>query len=258
MSSTNLILPKPSFGTPLANNQYSKGLVVASPFKPGRQLIGYSHGNNHGTITGAVWSSDGLVFGGGTGNHVVFPDKKLLTTNGSIVIRTMVINYGGNDTLLQESESGFITWDVNASAFRIRIFDTAFTTFSSVNTDFEWHTYVLTWDTAHTAIYKDGILLEIDNTFTGLNASAKSYVLGSTLALIDSYRGTISDYLHYDRALTISEIKALYINLNLPYQKFNLAFFGAFSGAAPPTGAVGRLVNGGLIDTSLANRSLVA
>ncbi len=229
----NIVIPK-MFGQMLNLGHWSTdGLVFYWRGIEAGNAVDESLYGNHGTITGATWVGDGLSFDG-ISDYVIMPTKKLFTINGTILVKARINTLLNGRYLLQEETGGYITWDINSGALRVRIFDTAFTDFSAVTSDNLWHTYILTWDTTQTSIYVDGRLAQSDNTFIGLNAAPQE---GHTLAAdrLQSNRlhCDISRHIIYSRALSAFEIQALTINPNLPMEQTPI-----WQMLAPPEGIV--------------------
>lgn len=232
---SNILLPK-RFGEPLNLGDWpTDGLVLLWRAIEADNAVDESFYRNHGTITGATWMGEFLRFDG-VGDWVIMPRKTLLEQSGTFILRLRINTYANGDRVMQEETAGYMAWQIVAGALDVLIYDTAFTTFAGLNTDALWHTYALTWDTTQTTIYKDGLLAQTDATFTGLNAAADNgYTIAASRTQGNPTAMDVSNHILYNRALSASEIRQLFVNPNLLMQQ-DLTTLWAGSIVAAPGG----------------------
>jgi len=238
---------KPIFGQQIGG-QFAERLVGLWTFAGQTgNLPDSSHYSNHGAITGATWQGQGLFFDGGdyvdlgmqdfvntglfcdSGEQfsVIAAFKAASSVTGSIVAKAGAA--GGSRTF----QMYLTTNGILASNLRGSINSTGITL-----ADGTWHTVVYTWDGTTARFYIDGV--SRGTLPVGVAAEeAQNVIIGArTGGAGFRITGNISYVLIYSRALSTSEIQALYIRQWLMFEDTTPVWM--FSGAE----VIGRIIQG--------------
>ncbi len=263
-----MILPddKPLFGSLLAANQYSKGLVGFWPFREAGNLVDYSGNKKNGVITGPTWRGQGLIWTGTNGEKVDIPTAAGstgdLTGQVTFIVRHKPTSATQLGSLIgRDNEQAWLY--MNAGAYRLRINTSADDQNHTVGTGTNLVTLAMTFDdvSGEVAWYEDGVQVQLDTgEASNMVSSSNSWIIGEDPR--DSsgipYDGLIEYVALYNRALNASEIKDLFIDPWLPIHQSQAVRMAILSGvAAPAVGAV-RLINGGLVNSGLIGGRLIA
>ncbi len=213
---TALRQQKYPFGSQRTDPHWStKGLVFYSQFKPAGKLIDESPYGNHGTITGATWTGDGLDFDG-TGDFILFANSMSLT-EFTFVIRFNADDLTARSLIGDHTDNDNYAFLLNATTVRLRTTTTYNFTVPTMLTG-TWYTICYTRDsTNRIRCYLDAV-----ESSTGLIVNAVPFSLtaiGDATAGAEDFDGRMSDVKIYNRALSASEIQALYINPDLPMKQ---------------------------------------
>ncbi len=220
---------KPIPGTPLAANQYAERLVALYTFVgPAGNLPDSSHYGNHGTFNGSgwSWSGQGVSFPGAATDYVGLP----LSVTKAISIAdeaTIIIWARPNSTAGDERVMGCF----GASGFRqLYIWMDAGGAGPSWATGIDAATggnigenstgtvvttrlqqVVCTWRDPLLRLYVDGVCITESAGFAGPISNPNSIYRVGAWETAGDFDGDIALASIYDRALSASEIQALYI-----------------------------------------------
>lgn len=185
------------------------------------QLIDQSGNNNHGTVFGAAYGQAGRF-----GNALSFDgvdDYVSVLDNSNIDVGTNGFSVsvwfkGTSGSILGKGASGKgYSYIIRANA--VTLYNTINGVFEEVNVgtylDNVWHNVVLSFDYSTFSLqgYKDGVLSGTDTTYLGTvttNSSAHLSI-GEGWELLEPFNGTIEEVRIYNRALSASEIEAMYL-----------------------------------------------
>jgi hypothetical protein len=246
----------PIFGSlPSSALPIRKGLVLDVPMLINRDLQDYSGYNNPGTNTGATWvlGADGKSALAVPTSAVTIPfgvadDVELTQTSCETFIlnvtRTAATGNNFCGFYLDDTSSDYWIFNVtnaggttqmraNGDTFPIINFPAALplnkpTHLASVKIGDELHLYI------------DGALVGSD-TGTGLTASigATNFDMGFAIDAVFGFGNTINYFQVYNRALTASEIRSLYLNPWQAWKKSNTAYWQSTLAAPPAAGLAG-------------------
>jgi hypothetical protein len=212
------------------------GLVGSWHFSEGTDIYAYdSSGNgNRGTLTnGAHWTAGKYGSGGGfdgSNDYVTAPHSSSLSISGPIsIVAWIKLNSipGASSVYIILAKDG--TWsgtgtnyqlDVRYNGkieFAFRGSDSSaneFITNSAVVTDINWHFVTVTYDgSTNPIIYVDGVTQAgsfISGSIKTLGTNTNPLYIGASTGSALFFNGTIDEVKIYNRALSASEISALY------------------------------------------------
>ncbi len=259
---------EPMFGEQLNLGHFSTdGLVGFWRFIEAGNLVDESLSGNDGTITGATWVGGGLSFNGSTQYVDLLPSTdfgNLPANDFTIITRVKLVGSQQWGTL-------FSLWDNTGLLLRAKQTDQALQL--SINLSIAsasyltsndtlvrdiWHTITIVWNTTtkEAVFYIDGIEPSMSTQTQGSGTYTQTGFgligrLRDDIASQD-FNGLMSDMIIYNRALSASEIQALYINPNLPMQQEPIWLF--FS---PDVGSLQWIIDGGHIGPSPLKGSVV-
>ncbi len=255
----NIVTTK-MFGQQLNYGHWSTdGLVFYWRGIPAGNAVDESPYGNDGTITGAVWGPDGVVFQHNTNQFIATVSTTLYNGPLMTVIARFKANEAGfgplheSDTIVQRYHTASFGWklgiDNNGRAvwlhYLVGQLNDAVT--GSVNLVGEWHTIVGVRTATNLFLYVDGLLAGQDTVTSGDLTASQPIEWGRWKAatLEATLDGVISDTSFYDRALSATEIQALYINPDLPMQEELPVWLGqAPVGGTTPKGPLGHPLYG--------------
>ena len=244
----------------ISSADLTSGLVAWYPFT-GNANDASGNGNN-GTVSGATLTTDG--FGNanssydfnGSSNYISVPPADSLKLKNEITLSAWVNFSGGtsgnpgsvNPRIIEfgpDTEKGYGLYTLSASASRVMAFGYGGIGIGSTTVlpENQWHLVTGVGTLSSVKIYIDGVL---DGTAvgapSGFNYSSPLTIGRKPIPAYDAYGGKIDDLRIYNRALSASEVQALY-NQAVP-TTFNLTLTKSGTG----TGAV--TVNSGIINWS--------
>jgi len=186
----------------------------------GGTLYDLSGNKNHGAITGATWGAGALGFDGSDYVNVPLTDK--LTITDAITLSVWVRRTSNDYTV----HRGIVATNAYPTPYLLRITQTGGTLLWLVDAASvvsvagavlpldEWAHVVATYDGANLRLYRNGEIEGGPTALTGaIDYTAEDISIGSwRRALSEYFIGDIKDCAIYNRALTPSEIKQLYID----------------------------------------------
>ena len=206
------------------SGQYAEGLIGFWRFIEAGALGGESFFGNNGTINGATWEGDSLLFDENNPDSVTFATPpKSVTKQGTVVFSFFPTGNTGNfDRIFdhRNAAGSGVYFQYRADADRI--------TFNVVNTDptikglsvsgvfpeDEWHCVAFTWTQFFRAAYRNGQLVASNSDDMGTPRD-----LDAALTFMLNVNGNLKDVLYYDHVLSPEEIQALFLNPDLPMQQ---------------------------------------
>ncbi len=226
---------KPIPGMPIGG-QFAEGLIGLWTFVgPAGNLPDLSHFGNHGIITGATWQGQGLSFDG-TGDNVGItdtPELRFGTGDFAIIVRVFknTIQSAGFPQIMGKGDVGVGEWMFGESnATMLRFFGDG----GNINISSGAGTWVRNrWYTV-AAVRNGGIVtLYVDGVASGQDVSAGSDLndvtnlqLGGADSDNNRWLDGIIEYAAiYNRALSASEIQALYIDQWLAFPQTPIWMF---------------------------------
>ncbi len=202
--------------------------------------------HNDGTLVGPpTWVGDGLSFNGSS-DYVDLGNDDSTDVDGS---RSITVSFWMKPAVTMDSSSGRIDIFTRWSKWWM-IYDFVEGTLSWVFTSTgSGPDYTTTFDAGrwyHIAgtkdgnnnkiIYIDGVAVLSEISTAGAYLGTDPVYIGNSSRNAFYFNGIITDAMIYNRALTASEIAALYINPDLPMQQEPIWLM--YSPAAPPSGIV--------------------
>ncbi len=209
------------------------GLVGYWTFNEGTstRAIDQSGNGNHGDITGSVWTtgkfSKALSFDG-TGNQLVtIPHSTTMSPTDAVTVSAWVyITESTNRGILEKTISGAVNRQfllfTEGGRFQFRVVKTTYYTVASdenvpLNT---WVHVVGTYDGATVRIYINGVLQAATQSIAGpLDGGSGVTVIGSLGSSAYRMNGKIDEVRLYNRALSQSDVSALYRSGQLTMRK---------------------------------------
>jgi len=197
-------------------------LVAAYSFDEGSgpTVTDVSGQGNHGTISGATWTTAGK-FGGalvfdGTRAVVTVPDAAALRLTTALTLEAWVspsvvtsawrdVIYKGNDTYALEATSGNSSVPAGGSTFGGRWVAAYGPTALRVN---RWTHLALTYDGATLRLYVNGVQVASQAQGGRLPTSTYPLQIGGDSIYGQYFQGTIDEVRIYNRALSAPEIQA--------------------------------------------------
>lgn len=241
---TQLYLPKPSLGTPLADNVYTKGLIASYPFTSAREVIDYTPNKNHGTVTGAAWGGQGLEFV--AGDFVNFGSPAILDTANSDFSVCFWVRWDAGDFLLTKRKNHTNFWNFRRGAGpNFSCYLELAGTGGSVNPailsflegDLPWHFIVMTVKAGEIVWLYDNGKASNSASLVGISNIDSGGWLGiakTENGAGGSFAGAFRSLYFYNRVLTSTEIQQIYMNSNIVYHDRTLdSVVNSWAGVAP-------------------------
>ncbi|KKM16550.1 hypothetical protein LCGC14_1684730 [marine sediment metagenome] len=235
----------------LPSGQYAEGLVFIWRGIEAGNVVDESFYRNHGTITGATWVGNGLSYNGTTdtveiGTAIGKPSK------ATIIVRFAVNDWGNTGLVVESADNGGsnTTWGIRCQDATNNLEYWVSTGAANQrwlagtgewdSTEFpagQFNTIAFTHDGSNLYYYKNGVQKNTTAQSTANSGSPTGLRIGKLGTLANwTINGIIEYVFIYDRALSATEIAALYINPDLPMQQEPI--WQLFSPAAPAAGQV--------------------
>ncbi len=225
---------------------FADGLVFLWRGIEAGNAVDESFSRNHGTITGATWVGDGLSFSNGDTDYVDMGNPGVLNPTGPFTVSVWIKPASVSITTVITSKSDGsgsgthhyilqVSSDIRFYVGGVSIGNAGvYTNALSVG---KWSNIVGVHTGSATHLYFDGVFRGAADSYTAPDVAAANFLLGKRSDLVTNlFYGTMSDVKFYGRALSASEIQALFINPNLPMQQQPIWLL--FSPAAPSAGQV--------------------
>ena len=230
----------------------AKGLVGCWVMNEGSgdKVFDLSGNGNHGIITGAVWTPNGLDFEDSGSTYITIPDSSILDITDAITVSAWIILESSSD-LHTIIEKGYNSGEGN-EPYVLRYdhigAELHFGTYDGTEVEVEWTRtgthglnelihVVARFDGSTYKLFTNGIERASTTNSQKISISGEDLYIGCSYVdgITRKFDGIIDNVSLYNRALTHSEIKQLYIN---PYTMFESVFDPALFGYVATVGGV--------------------